>query len=198
MSSSHKTGTVQLLCLARVVRDVARVALSTHVGTCCCPCCCLRQRPSPAPAARSIPCCRPGARLTPPLLEWHGMGTSYLLLNGACSPVSLCVCICSLSRPQLPPPPPPQTGNATSADVAAAVAAADPQPGNPALLMSVLPLNQECFGRPDGGSGAPFRCPRPDVSTGLQANWQVVLASALSVLAGQLPRVPPGCQAALK
>ncbi|PRW56512.1 Sulfotransferase domain [Chlorella sorokiniana] len=85
MSSSHKTGTVQLLCLARVVRDVAGVALSTH------------------------------------------------------------------------------TGNATSAHVAAAIAAADPQPGNPAMLMSVLPLNQECFGRADGGSGPPFRCPRPDV-----------------------------------
>lgn len=139
----------------------------------------------------------PGPHLPPPLLEWHVMGTSYLLLNGACSPVSLCASSCSPAQPHLPPPP-PQTGNATSADVAAAMAAADPQPGNPALLMSVLPLNQECFGRPDGSSGAPFRCPRPDVSTGLQANWQVVLASALSVLAGQLPRAPPGCQAALE
>ncbi len=34
MSSSHKTGTVQLMCLARVVRDAARVALTTNVRAC--------------------------------------------------------------------------------------------------------------------------------------------------------------------
>ena len=60
-------------------------------------------------------------------------------------------------------------GNATSADIAAAAAASKPQPGNPAVLMSVLPLNQDCYGRADGGRGASFRCPRPDVSAGLVA-----------------------------
>ncbi|KAI7844112.1 hypothetical protein COHA_002251 [Chlorella ohadii] len=110
------------------------------------------------------------------ILEHKRPGWRGLIGSALASALLLCLLLWS-GRSYLPPgslgtstgcgdpagqPPFSYTGNATSAEVAAAAAAADPKPGNPAVLMSVLPLNQECFGRA-ASSRAPFRCPRPDV-----------------------------------
>lgn len=79
-----------------------------------------------------------------------------------------------------------QMGNATTFDVSAALAAADAAPGRPGLMLSVLPLAQECYGQDERRQR--FRCPDPSVSP----------AAALLLLAcpHQLARDHTPCAAA--